>query len=144
MDTAVLALKLIEAYKAEHNRYRRARAKKLKILSDSDWTLQMNRLGLNYLPCGPMTAEQKNRELKRARNYFRNNDIDKKFTVRYFVSQGIKSSHIRKARRSLAILKSHHGEQNSFVVEKREELQKLKDTSVKSVLGKKWRELVDA
>lgn len=138
MDMTAFVLKLIEAYKTEHNRLLRAKAKQQRILSDSEWTLQMNKRKLNFhFIC-------RDADLRHSRNFFKNNDIEQKFSVRFFVSQGVKNASVRKASHRLAIIIAQNGNDSAFVAEKREELEKLKNTPVEAVLGKKWRELIDA
>ena len=142
MDSTTFALKLIEAYKAEHNRYRRAQAKRLKITQDQEWIKSMKALGLCSFFYASHDHKMREYDRKRARNHF--HDERHNSVTSPFVSQGIKNASIREQSLSLARLRCTNAEKENCITMAKAKLKQVQQTPVVPALGKTWQELVDA
>lgn len=140
MDTTNFAIKLIEAYKAEHNRMMRSRLKQYKIKGDRGWTSAMESRGLST------TVYRKDNMRsyvhKRFRNYFNTGRHSPCFS--YFVSHSVKNAWIRRQELHIAQLRTRYDEEDHQIVAVKAIIASAKTAEVLTHLGKTWRKLVDA
>jgi hypothetical protein len=143
MDCTTFVLALIKAYKTEHNRMKRAQAKKTRIFRDRVWTNQMSAHDFSsYFYHDSTRYKPTSYHFKRARKHF--HDLKHQETLVAFVSNGVKRAAIREQELELARLRNRFAESVDKIVIAKTKLAQLKKVPVLAALGKTWQLLIDA
>jgi hypothetical protein len=142
MDLNAFALQLIQAYNAEHNRLRRARAEFNRIYRDNEWQAGMR--AMNYTVHPDLRMDSRTWDYRRVRGHFHDRGLTHVQLKTAFVSHVAKRREIRILERELANMRLICDESSRTVKEYVAKLECAKDTPVLSKLGKKWQQLVDA
>jgi hypothetical protein len=139
MNATEFALKLIQDYNTEHNRYRRAHAAISRLRHDNKWHEEAYALNIKSFYARPSGLSHKD-----ARNTFLDRGTNMP-TNTLFVSSGVKSGRIRAYNSKIKLWKSTISPHAADRIKEIERVLEIaKNAPVKAVLGRKWRQHVAA